>query len=155
MGQNMDVFTVCPEYETEHFKIRKLDAVCVEWRNYGELHTSNVSPVFKIGDRCASVGSNDFIIIWIVFDYLCVGDAGLPKAVTVILVKKDLIYFFETDSLAGFDCHGGVGSYFNFCIDYRLSFAASEMNFCFAYAFSDYTEILYIGYAWVVGKPFP
>ena len=26
MGQNMDVFTVCPEYETEHFKIRKLEA---------------------------------------------------------------------------------------------------------------------------------
>ena len=26
MGQNMDVFTVCPEYKTEHFKIRKLGA---------------------------------------------------------------------------------------------------------------------------------
>lgn len=26
MRQNMDVFTVCPEYETEHFKIRKLGA---------------------------------------------------------------------------------------------------------------------------------
>ena len=26
----MDVFTVCPEYETEHFKIRKLDAGDVE-----------------------------------------------------------------------------------------------------------------------------
>ncbi len=25
MGQNMDVFTVCPEYKTEHFKIRKLE----------------------------------------------------------------------------------------------------------------------------------
>ena len=25
MRQNMDVFTVCPEYETEHFKIRKLE----------------------------------------------------------------------------------------------------------------------------------
>ena len=30
MGQNMDVFTVCPEYETEHFKIRKLEAGDVE-----------------------------------------------------------------------------------------------------------------------------
>ena len=26
MGQNMDVFTICPEYETGHFKIRKLEA---------------------------------------------------------------------------------------------------------------------------------
>lgn len=26
MGANMDVFTVCPEYKTEHFKIRKLEA---------------------------------------------------------------------------------------------------------------------------------
>ncbi len=26
MRQNMDVFTVCPEYETEDFKIRKLEA---------------------------------------------------------------------------------------------------------------------------------
>ena len=26
MRQNMDVFTVCPEYETDHFKIRKLEA---------------------------------------------------------------------------------------------------------------------------------
>ena len=26
MGQNMDVFTICPEYKTEHFKIRKLEA---------------------------------------------------------------------------------------------------------------------------------
>ncbi len=30
MGQNMDVFTVCPEYETGHFKIRKLEAGDVE-----------------------------------------------------------------------------------------------------------------------------
>ena len=30
MRQNMDVFTVCPEYETEHFKIRKLEAGDVE-----------------------------------------------------------------------------------------------------------------------------
>ena len=26
MRQNMDVFTICPEYETEHFKIRELEA---------------------------------------------------------------------------------------------------------------------------------
>ena len=30
MRQNMDVFTVCPEYETDHFKIRKLEAGDVE-----------------------------------------------------------------------------------------------------------------------------
>jgi len=30
MSQNMDVFTVCPEYETEHFKIRKWEAEDVE-----------------------------------------------------------------------------------------------------------------------------
>lgn len=30
MRQNMDVFTVCPEYETEQFKIRKLEAGDVE-----------------------------------------------------------------------------------------------------------------------------